>query len=66
MSSSLFHTRTCPRTIGINGVSRTQGIGVAKDVLVSTREEFDSRSSVVSSLPALLREAVFHSHQAAG
>lgn len=34
-----------------------KGIGVAKDVLVWTREEFESRSSVVSSLPAtVLRE----------
>ncbi|MGH7719849.1 MAG: nucleotidyltransferase domain-containing protein [Gemmatimonadaceae bacterium] len=34
-----------------------KGIGVAKDVLVWTREEFESRSSVVCSLPAtVLRE----------
>ena len=34
-----------------------KGVGVAKDVLVWTREEFDSRSSVACSLPAtVLRE----------
>jgi len=34
-----------------------RGVGVAKDVLVWTRDEFDSRSRVVCSLPAtVLRE----------
>lgn len=34
-----------------------KGIGVAKDVLVWTRDEFESRSTVASSLPAtVLRE----------
>jgi len=34
-----------------------RGVGVAKDVLVWTREEFESRARVVSSLPAtVLRE----------
>lgn len=34
-----------------------KGVGVAKDVLVWTREEFDSRSRVACSLPAtVLRE----------
>lgn len=34
-----------------------KGLGVAKDVLVWTRQEFESRSAVVSSLPAtVLRE----------
>jgi predicted nucleotidyltransferase len=34
-----------------------KGIGVAKDVLVWTRDEFESRSTVASSLPAIvLRE----------
>lgn len=34
-----------------------RGIGVAKDVLVWTRDEFESRSGVASSLPAtVLRE----------
>jgi len=33
------------------------GVGAAKDVVVYTREEFESRSQVVSSLPAtVLRE----------
>ena len=34
-----------------------RGVGAAKDLLVWTREEFDSRSQVVCSLPAtVLRE----------